>query len=48
MTSDLGSYQIIKVQNNVQTSWNHNPVPSLPPKKKILLKLARESLKIEI
>ena len=47
MTSDLGS-SVQKVQNNVQTSWNHNPVPSLPPKKKILLKLARESLKIEI
>ena len=37
-----------KVQNNVKTSWNYNLVPSRLPKKKILSKLTKDSLKIEI
>ena len=35
-------------KHNVKTSCNYNLVPSLSPKKKILLILAKDSLKIEI
>ena len=37
-----------KVENNVNTSWKFNLVPSLLPQTKILLMLAKDSLKIEI
>ena len=37
-----------EVQNNVKTLCNYNLVTSLPPKKKILLILAKDSLKIEL
>ena len=36
------------VQNNVKTSRKYNLVPSLPPKKKTLSMLAKESSKIEV
>ena len=47
-TSELGSYEIRKVQNNVNTSWNYNLMHSLPHKNKTLPILAKDSLKIEI
>ena len=48
MTSVLESWEIRKNQNNVKASWNHNLVPNLLPKKKILSIVAKDSLKIEI
>ena len=48
MTSELGSYETRKVQNNVKTSWNYNLMHSLPHKNKVLPILAEDSLKIEI
>ena len=30
----LGSQDVRRVQNNVKTLWNYNPVPSPPPQKK--------------
>ena len=48
LPNDLRTWEIRKVQNNVKTSRNYNPVLSLPPKKKILSILAKNSLKIEI
>ena len=39
------SSEIRKVQNNVETLWKYNLVPSLPPKNKILPLLAKLSLK---
>ena len=56
----LKTWEIRIVQNNgrwgslsahtrkKKTSWKYNLVPSLPPKKKILSVLAKDSLKIEI
>ena len=46
-TSDLRKLGKLKL-HNVKISWKYNVVSSLPPKKKILLILAKDSLKIEI
>ena len=48
IVSHIFNSEITKVQNNVKALWNHTLVPSLPPKKKILSVLAKDSLKIEI
>ena len=48
VVSHILNSEITKVQNNVKALWNYTLVPSLPPKKKILSVLAKDSLKIEI
>ena len=48
IVSHILNSEITKVQNNVKALWNYTLVPSLPPKKKILSVLAKDSLKIEI
>ena len=47
-TQDLRSYKIRKGQENLNTSKNYNLVPSLPPKLKILLILAKNCWKIKL
>ena len=47
ITSDLMKLGKLKL-HNVKISWKYNVVSSFPPKKKILLILAKDSLKIEI
>ena len=44
----LSPQEIRKVQNNVKILWEYNIVSSIPPKKKILSILAKDSLKTEI
>ena len=46
-TSDLRKLGKLKL-HNIKIWWKYNVVSSLPPKKKILLILAKDSLKIEI
>ena len=47
-TYDLGSEEIGKYQENLQTLWNYSLVLSLPPKMKILWILTKNSWKIDI